>query len=738
MKATVIFCSTALIQCSLWAGWHELLLDNGFEEGSSTTHWSAYALPGGDPLSAGIINLGNAHIGSWYAYLGDFSSTHHNAIGAVRQIVTIPAGATTANLNLAVNVTSLETTTTQPYDVMGAYLRTYPGDVQVITFHEWSNLNKDPGGVPNNYLVESFPATVSAYAGQQMVFQFYAQTDSSLSTTFRVDDLSLQVYVTDYTITASAGQHGTVSPSGTFSAEYAQTITFNATPDTGYAVDTWYVNGNPTGAGSSTLLLGVNGNTTVSVTFARITYTVSVSAGQNGTVSPNGNVTVNSGDTLTMTASPAQYYTVDQWSVSGSQVQNGGTTFSLANVSQNQTVLVTFKPILCTVTFTAQNGSVQVQPAATPPGRPPGKNLYAAGTILLLLPIPDAGFAFAQWAGDILGVAQPFSLLVDSDKAITANFVQQAPPPPITITPPPNPGSSFSFQIPTISGWRYLVRISRNNGMNWSYLTALDGTGGIVTVTDNNAMAHRGGLYTVFARPSVAIPPFLLFPVANNSPSSAPVTAIFDNDTANPANADRANGGILLFTGQLLTFDPDRCMRLPPDAALPIPCNDYTLSGLIGYRQDPAGHDVYLPINYNAEDPTAAGPKGTIWYDGHTGYDYAFGTDSQVIAAAGGVIDPETSWNYYRQIVISHPNGFKSYYVHLSSWEPAIQVGATVTAGMPIGHPGNIDAHGNPHGPIHLHFTLKKTQTDGQLLRVDPYGLLAEDQTQVEPPLWLP
>src|SRR5207245_8922618 len=123
--------------------------------------------------------LGNARLGSLYCYVGDFNTTHFNATGAVRQVVFLPANSTAITLSNYLNITSQETTTIQKFDTMGAYLRTYPGDVQKITFHEWSNLDKDPNGIKTNYTQQVYSTNTSAYAGQQMILQFYAQTDGS-------------------------------------------------------------------------------------------------------------------------------------------------------------------------------------------------------------------------------------------------------------------------------------------------------------------------------------------------------------------------------------------------------------------------------------------------------------------------------------------------------------------------------------------------------------------------------
>lgn len=71
-------------------------------------------------------------------------------------------------------------------------------------------------------------------------------------------------------------------------------------------------------------------------------YTVTSSAASNGMVSPNGSQTVNSGASLTFSATPDTGYGVNQWLVDGSLTQTGGATYQLTNVTANHTVNVTF------------------------------------------------------------------------------------------------------------------------------------------------------------------------------------------------------------------------------------------------------------------------------------------------------------------------------------------------------------------------------------------------------------
>lgn len=71
-------------------------------------------------------------------------------------------------------------------------------------------------------------------------------------------------------------------------------------------------------------------------------YTITPLAGSNGTINPNTLQVVDSGGSLTFTATPATSYTVNQWLLDGSVVQTGGKFYTLSNIVSNHTVNVTF------------------------------------------------------------------------------------------------------------------------------------------------------------------------------------------------------------------------------------------------------------------------------------------------------------------------------------------------------------------------------------------------------------
>jgi Zn-dependent metalloprotease len=153
-------------------GGGQLITNGGFETG--TTPW----------ILSGAVRSTGAYprAGTAYSILGGGNNQTHTEY----QTITIPAGGS-PNLTFWLNVTSSETTTTTQYDRVFVEVRNTSGTL-LTTLATFSNLNKGTAGV----YTQRGPYSLAAYAGQTVRIQFRATTDSSLATSFRVDDVSAQ------------------------------------------------------------------------------------------------------------------------------------------------------------------------------------------------------------------------------------------------------------------------------------------------------------------------------------------------------------------------------------------------------------------------------------------------------------------------------------------------------------------------------------------------------------------
>ncbi|MDQ3014759.1 MAG: fibronectin type III domain-containing protein [bacterium] len=156
-----------------------------------------------------------------------------------------------------------------------------------------------------------------------------------------------------YTVTASSGSGGSISPSGTVSTNVNTTRTFTITPSTGKKISQVTVDGVNKGVVATyTFPSNTTGSHTIAATFAPITYTITATAGSNGSISPSGSVGVDHGTDKTFTITPNSGYKIAALTVNGG-AQTINSTHTLTNITQNNTIAATFSVVPSTGDTTA-------------------------------------------------------------------------------------------------------------------------------------------------------------------------------------------------------------------------------------------------------------------------------------------------------------------------------------------------------------------------------------------------
>ena len=150
------------------------------------------------------------------------------------------------------------------------------------------------------------------------------------------------------TITPSAGANGTITPNTPQMVNTGASLTLSAAANAGYTVDSWALDSAVAQTGGVKYTLSnITASHTVKVTFKTLlSYTVTPSAGANGTITPNIPQTVLYGGNVTFIATANAGYTTDSWSLDGIVAQPGGAQYALSNVTANHVINVTFKPCL--------------------------------------------------------------------------------------------------------------------------------------------------------------------------------------------------------------------------------------------------------------------------------------------------------------------------------------------------------------------------------------------------------
>ncbi|WP_299625211.1 InlB B-repeat-containing protein [uncultured Tenacibaculum sp.] len=238
-------------------------------------------------------------------------------------------------------------------------------------------------------------------------------TDKTVTAMFSKIQRTLTINATNGSVSTNPNPTGGTYDDGT-------SVELTATPDAGYQFDGW--SGDATGT-TNPLMITMDANKTVTAMFSKIQRTLTINA-TNGSVSTNPNPTggtYDDGTSVELTATPDAGYQFDGWSGDAT-----GTTNPLTiTMDADKTVTANFSLIQRTLTVNAINGTVNISVPTFGPkniNNTPTISQFNDRTIVRLEAIPDAGYKFDGWSGDITSTANPVDVVMDADKTITAMF----------------------------------------------------------------------------------------------------------------------------------------------------------------------------------------------------------------------------------------------------------------------------------------------------------------------------
>jgi uncharacterized repeat protein (TIGR02543 family) len=218
--------------------------------------------------------------------------------------------------------------------------------------------------------------------------------------------------VTTYTLNVTANNGVVVKNPNQANYNQGSTVQLTATANNGYTFSGW--SGDAAGS-INPLTVTMNSNKNITAIFTLIpasTYTLNVTA-VNGSVTKNPNqVAYDLGTNVQLTPTPNMGYIFSGWSgdASGSSNPLTVTMNSNKNITANFELIA---PDAFTLNIIAVNGTVNKNP----------NNLtYSAGATVVLTASPNIGYEFTGWSDDASGSVNPLSIIMNSNKNITANF----------------------------------------------------------------------------------------------------------------------------------------------------------------------------------------------------------------------------------------------------------------------------------------------------------------------------
>lgn len=269
--------------------------------------------------------------------------------------------------------------------------------------------------------------------------------------------------INQYTIVATAGAHGSISPSGSTVFPYGSSQTYTITPASGYYPSAVIVDGTNVGPVSSYTFGSIVTNHTISVAFAG-PDTIVASAGANGTISPAGSTLVAPGASQTYTITPASGFYSSSLIVDGTNI-GPASTYTFSSVSANHTISATFSGPDTIIATSGAHGTIS----------PSGSTLVIPGASQTYTITPASGYYSSSVIvdGTNIGPASSYTFSsVFANHTISATF---SPPDTITASSGGNGTISPLGNTVVIPGGSQTYTITPSPGYN-SVSTIIDGT----------------------------------------------------------------------------------------------------------------------------------------------------------------------------------------------------------------------------------------------------------------------
>jgi uncharacterized repeat protein (TIGR02543 family) len=283
----------------------------------------------------------------------------------------------------------------------------------ITTHGTHGSIGLNPAGGTYDYHT-SVEATATADEGYHFTGWTGAITGSTSPVSVYADsnmDITANFAINTYTLTLNSNPAmGTAAKSPDLgSYNHGDTVIITATPVAGYSFTGW--TGDLVSSKNPDTVV-VTANKTITANFTINTFAITTTVTGNGTITPV-NPTPSYGSDQQFTIAPNTGSHFDSLLVDGIKVDTETTSYTFKNVTTTHSIHAYFSPYMYTITPTAVNGTVALNPLTGP---------YAYGSQVILTATPSTGYSFANWSGDISATANPDTIIITGNLNVTANF----------------------------------------------------------------------------------------------------------------------------------------------------------------------------------------------------------------------------------------------------------------------------------------------------------------------------
>jgi hypothetical protein len=402
--------------------------------------------------------------------------------------------------------------------------------------------------------------------------------------------------IDQFTITATAGANGTITPSGAVVVDYDNSQHFSIAPNIGYHIDSMIIDGTPITADTQYTFNNVQASHTIYAAFAIDQFTITATSGANGAILPAGAITANYGDNIHFSIAPDAGYFVANLVVDGTPVA-ADTQYTFNSVIANHTIDVTFALIGYTIEASAGTHGT-ITPAGSVFVQQDSNKTFIiaadAGYVLDSLLVDDAAqplagsytFTAVTAAHTIRVVfkAEPFNLSIASGNWDDPATWSLGTVPMHTDSVVISTGKTVNLNVDGLCGAMYLAgKLSYSNDADrFLTVTTLGSLSGNVTITDTLEFAAQsnqkmlvGGDFNctgaILSNSTGATGSYFVFngTGAKSLSSDVPLRGFEVNDVAlelTLAKALSVSNGIFLTSGKVVLGNYD--LTLEPGAGI--------------------------------------------------------------------------------------------------------------------------------------------------------------------------